>query len=98
MITDYSSVFFDFAYMCKPVIFYQFDEKEFREKQYAEGYFDYHKTPLGKCTDNLQEMLSLLQNEIENGMTGNGEEEIKKIFPLWDTENCKRNYEAIREI
>ncbi len=96
MITDYSSVFFDFAYMCKPVIFYQFDEKEFREKQYAEGYFDYHSTPLGKWTDNFQELLSLLQNEIENGMTGNGEEEIKKIFPLWDTENCKRNYEAIK--
>ena len=26
MVTDYSSVFFDFAYMKKPIVFYQFDE------------------------------------------------------------------------
>ena len=44
MITDYSSVFFDFSYMRKPVIFYQFDEKKFRKAQYAEGYFSYKNT------------------------------------------------------
>ena len=48
LITDYSSVFFDFAYMCKPIIFYQFDENEFRQKQYGEGYFDYHKSIFGE--------------------------------------------------
>lgn len=31
LITDYSSVFFDMMYMNKPVIFYQFDENQYRK-------------------------------------------------------------------
>ena len=61
LITDYSSVFFDFAYMKKPVLFYQFDECEFRQKQYKKGYFDYHNTPLGYWTDNLEGLIDNLQ-------------------------------------
>ena len=38
LITDYSSVYFDIAYMRKPIIFYQFDEEEFRRKHYQRGY------------------------------------------------------------
>ena len=47
MITDYSSVYFDMFYMKKPVIFYQFDEEEFRSFHYEEGWFDYHNNPFG---------------------------------------------------
>ena len=36
MITDYSSVYFDMFYMKKPVVFYQFDEEEFRSFHYEE--------------------------------------------------------------
>lgn len=43
LITDYSSVFMDFAYMRKPIIYYQFDKEEYREKQYTEGYFKYER-------------------------------------------------------
>ena len=31
MVTDYSSVFFDMIYMKKPIVFYQFDEDEYRK-------------------------------------------------------------------
>lgn len=41
MITDYSSVFFDFVYQKKPCIFYQFDKKDFFEKHYNEGEFKF---------------------------------------------------------
>ena len=40
LITDYSSVFFDFAYMKKPCICYQFDKKDFYSQHYKKGYFD----------------------------------------------------------
>ena len=39
LITDYSSISFDFAYMKKPLCYFQFDYAEFREKHYPEGYF-----------------------------------------------------------
>ncbi|WP_161566531.1 CDP-glycerol glycerophosphotransferase family protein [Paraclostridium sordellii] len=52
LITDYSSVFFDFAYMKKPTIYYQFDQKEFFTKHYKAGYFIYEKHGFGPvCLD-----------------------------------------------
>lgn len=98
MITDYSSVFFDFAYMCKPVIFYQFDEKEFREKQYGEGYLDYHDTVLGSWSDSLPHTLELLEKQIISGIKPVEEAVIRQFFPLWDNQNCKRTYESIASI
>ena len=46
LITDYSSIYFDFAYMKKPLLYYQFDYDKFREGHYQEGYFSYKTTGL----------------------------------------------------
>ncbi len=95
MITDYSSVFFDFSYMKKPVLFYQFDEEEFRLKQYSEGYLNYKQTPLGKWTDNLQDLLANLEDIIKN-TDSFGIALYDKIFPYNDKCNSKRIYEEIK--
>ncbi|HBF86826.1 MAG TPA: teichoic acid biosynthesis protein B, partial [Clostridiales bacterium] len=95
MITDYSSVFFDFAYMRKPVIFYQFDEKEFRERQYKKGYLDYHDTVLGEWTGTNDELIAALERKLEGGIKEIPEETVKEFFPLWDERNCERIFEAI---
>ena len=97
MITDYSSVFFDFSYMSKPVIFYQFDEKEFREKQYAEGYFDYHHTVLGDFAATEKETLDLLETQLQGGILLKGEALTRSFFPLWDSNNNERIYEEIKK-
>ena len=93
MITDYSSVFFDFAYMKKPVIFYQFDEKEFREKQYAEGYFDYHNNPLGAWSGELKDCLNLLNAQLAAGCPDN--DNVSEFFEIYDDKNCERTFQAI---
>lgn len=93
LITDYSSIFCDFAYMKKPIIFYQFDEKEFREKQYLEGYFDYHNNPLGEWSGNIDECLNLLDKAIKNAFPKN--EKTGDFFRYTDTKNCERNYLAV---
>lgn len=95
MITDYSSVFFDFAYLGKPIIFYQFDEKKFRSGQYKNGYFDYHTTELGSWCDNIEQVLGCLNKNVENLATPN-QERAKKYFNYTDTNNCKRVYEEIK--
>lgn len=41
LVTDYSSIAFDFAYMYKPMVYFQFDQERFREGQYPSGYFRY---------------------------------------------------------
>ena len=96
MITDYSSVFFDFSYMKKPVLFYQFDEEEFRQKQYEKGFFDYKNTPLGKWTDNENALLEHLEEELAKGLLPLEDSAVESVFPLWDNQNCLRIYREIK--
>ncbi len=100
LITDLSSIFMDFGYMRKPMIYYQFDMEKFRKGQYQEGYFEYSRDGFGPvCTKLCQVEENLLKYAMNDLKI---EEEYRKreeeFFPLWDTDNCKRNYEAIKEI
>jgi len=58
LITDYSSIFFDFAYLKKPVIYTHFDYNEYRENHVPEGYFNYKNDGFGPiCNIFLFEIL-----------------------------------------
>ena len=49
LVTDYSSVQFDFAYLRKPVVYCQFDKEEFFSSHtYKEGYFSYERDGFGE--------------------------------------------------
>lgn len=98
MITDYSSVFSDFAYMKKPIVFYQFDEKEFREHQYEEGYFDYHSNPLGDWAGKLDDALKLVEEYLKTDYQHKHLKELENYFKYNDNKNCERTYFAIKEI
>lgn len=99
LVTDYSSVFFDFAYMKKPVIYYQFDVDEYRGKHYKEGYFKYERDGFGKV---LKDNYSVV-NELESILDKNCQIEslyLKKIddfFEYTDRNNCKRIFEVIND-
>lgn len=95
LITDYSSVFFDFAYMNKSILFFQFDEEEYRQKHYAQGYFDYRKS-FGPVCNNDYELIEELSGLLEcNSIDHKYLEQIRDFFPLHDNNNCKRVYEEI---
>lgn len=100
LITDLSSVFMDFAYMRKPMIYYQFDMEKFRKGQYQKGYFDYKRDGFGPVCENQEELEKAIEIAAKQNLEN---EEIYKqreeeFFPLWDRDNCKRNYEAIKKI
>lgn len=99
MITDYSSVAIDFAYMKKPVIYYQFDEERFRKAQYQEGYFSYRDAGLGTVCNSLNETVEVLRKIVENDFALSPEFEAahKEFFPIWDDKNCERTYKALIE-
>lgn len=98
LVTDYSSVHFDFAYMRKPVLYYQFDEEVFGKKHYMKGYLDYREMGFGNvCTqeaDAVSELTGMIDRNCrpEERFT----ERINSFFPLFDTGNCKRIYEFIK--
>ena len=63
LITDYSTVAFDFAYSNKPVIFYQFDYDEFYSKHYNEGPINHKKDLFGIKVYNLKELSEALKTD-----------------------------------
>lgn len=97
LITDYSSISFDFGYIGKPIIYVQFDYDEYRKKQFPKSYFDYHKYGFGPVCYDIKCTIKNIKNEIENDCT------LKKIyskrqksfFAFHDLNNNKRIYSEI---
>lgn len=100
LITDYSSIFMDFAYMRKPMLYYQFDYDKFRRGQYQEGYFSYKKDGFGPVCDTLAQVRETLDAAATAGLKNDSkyEERETAFFELYDENNCSRNFEAIKEI
>ena len=96
LITDYSSVFFDFAYMRKPVIFFHFDYAKFRKNHYAEGWFDYSHS-FGPVVKNQDELLTALKKYIENDFDMEAQylSYAEECFPFKDDHNTERVFNSI---
>lgn len=101
MITDYSSVAFDFAYLKKPVIYSQFDEESFYQNHsWGKGYFTYREDGFGPITTSVDETVDTLIDYIKHDCQMR-EEYVKKVddfFAYTDRNNRKRIYDAIMEI
>lgn len=100
LLTDYSSVFFDFGYMMKPVLHYQFDLEDFRKNHYQEGYFDYGRDGFGPVCTREDSFLDALEQLLENGCMLSGEYRgrIEEFFTIRDDQNCRRNFDAIYKL
>ena len=100
MITDYSSVAMDFAYMRKPVLYYQFDYESFRLGHMGEGYYDYHEDGFGPICKEESILLEELQQTVQRNyrMEETYLQRCEDFFYFHDREYCKRNYEAIKEL
>lgn len=99
LVSDYSSVIFDFAYLGKPVMYYQFDrERFFKEHTYTKGYFDYYKDGFGEVVCDEEEMVELIIDYIKNGcnLKDTYDERIHSFFKYQDRNCCKRVYEHIK--
>lgn len=97
LVTDFSSVFFDFAYMQKPVLYYQFDEVEYRAHHYAQGYFDYRRDGFGEVVTEESELVDLLEQYLKDDCRFKPQyrQRIQGFFPLNDMHNCERIYNEI---
>ena len=100
MVTDYSSVALDFAYMKKPVVFYQFDVKRFREAQYEAGYFDYETSGLGTWCESEEDVLDTVEKSVEAGFTVDEafERAHAEFFPRYDARNCERVFRKLVKV
>ncbi|MDD6467363.1 MAG: CDP-glycerol glycerophosphotransferase family protein [Erysipelotrichaceae bacterium] len=101
LVTDYSSVPFDFAYLRKPVIYCQFDVEQFFEGQvYTKGYYDYEKDGFGPVCSTVDETVTAILQSIENDCQLQKEysQRVNSFFQYDDQKNCERVYEAIMKL
>ena len=97
LVTDYSSVFFDFCYMKKPVIYYHFDQEEYRNKHYKEGYWSYERDGFGPVLKDCKNVVNEIYASVKRGfaLTPEYREKADRFFVPYDTNNCKRLYDSI---
>ncbi len=102
MITDYSSVAFDMAFLNKPSIYYQFDEESIFSggHAYTKGYYDYRTHGFGPVVTDQESLLFELDKMLSNDGKPNLEilQRISDAFPYRDGKNCERVYQAISDL
>lgn len=96
-ITDFSSTFFDIAYMKKPAIYFQFDEEEYYKTHYEKAYFDYNENGFGPVVDNVDDCIVIIKNVLMNDCKVSEQylKRINEFFTINDNNNCKRIFDEI---
>ena len=108
LITDYSSVAFDFAYLKKPIIYYQPDD----DYHHGKSYFDFEEMGFGRVIKSEEKLKSLLRLGARSTrykdlfdfyyLINNCEMElvymfrVEKFYKFIDNNNCKRVYNWIK--
>ena len=100
LVTDYSSVFFDFAFMKKPLAYWQFDSERFFAEQYGKGYFRFDEDGFGPLCTQKEEVIRFIEDEFRNGMAVE-EKYAKRVehnFSEFSTDHSQKTYEAVLKL
>ncbi len=96
LLTDYSSVFFDYKVLNKPVIFYSYDIDEYRDELRG-FYFNYEKEvpgPIVKNTEAVIEEINKIDSDLNN-YSCSDKGFVQKYCSLEDGNSSKRVVEKI---
>ena len=99
LITDYSSVAYDFYYLDKPIVFFQFDKSEYEEK--VGSYVDLDKDLFGKQAKTVEncvnEIIKISENNFhyDKFMKQKSDKLKNKFLKYVDKKNCERVYDEI---
>jgi len=101
LVTDYSSMFFNAAYIERPVVYFQFDRDLVNAGWHAgrRGYFDYERDGFGPVTLTVDEAVTAITKIVESGPEPDPLylERIRSSFPDRDGRCCERVANAIIE-
>ena len=97
LITDYSSVAFDFAYLKKPVIYYQYtDDYHF---DLNKSYFKYESMGFGDVIKDENDLIGKIKYYVSNNsqMEDKYRNRVESFFRYNDNNNSKRVYDWIKK-
>lgn len=99
LITDYSSIYFDYLLLDRPIIFTPFDINEYL-KEDREFYYDYEEITPGPKAKNWDEVINYIDENITNPDKFRGaRERVRKIFHKYcDGKSNQRVYEEITNL
>ena len=94
MVTDYSGIQFDFAYMRKPLVYYHPEELE---AHYEEGSFHYDTMAFGEIVKKRDELVDLLIDYMKSGcrMKDEYRKRADDFYEFSDRNNCQRIYDEM---
>lgn len=97
LVTDYSSVYFDYLLLDRPLVFFPFDEEQYLSED-RELYFDYDETTPGPKAESFEELLDHLGNAVASGDTHAADRERVRVafFDHTDGRSAERVVEAIQ--
>ena len=98
LITDYSSVAFDFAYLKKPVIYYHYSNDYHFDLE--DMYYDYETMGFGEICKDEDALIDFVIGYIENECKIKDEysKRVDEFYEFKDRNNCKRVSQAIENI
>jgi hypothetical protein len=100
LVTDFSSVAFNAAYLDRPVVYFQFDEDVVLGGGHVgrAGYFDYRRDGFGPVTTSTEDAVRETVAALDHGADPASpyRERIAATFPDRDGSCCARVFEAIR--
>ena len=96
MVTDYSGVQFDFAYMRKPLVYLHHNDIP---QHYEEGTFHYDTMAFGEIVHTNDELIDTLIEYMKNDCTMKPEykQRADDFFAFSDHNNCQRIYDDMIE-
>ncbi|NFL35651.1 CDP-glycerol--glycerophosphate glycerophosphotransferase [Clostridium botulinum] len=90
LITDYSSLFYEYSYLEKPIIFFAFDLKDYENKRgFYYNYIDY--VP-GEIIFTIEELISRIN---QNSLVNKSKEFKEQYFDYRDGNSCERIVENL---
>lgn len=97
LVTDYSSVQFDVAYLGTPVVYCQFDAEEYSSGHSAFSWFQPAQDGFGPVAGDVQGTVTAVQRYAEAGFVREERyaERVSAVFAHQDRRNCERLAQAI---
>lgn len=102
MISDYSSVTSEMAYIERPVIYYQFDRDAFFSKGHVwrPGYFDYERDGFGPVSVDENDVVQQIEQILRNGRYPEDKylDRMREFFAFHDGGCCERVFDQIQSL
>jgi glycosyltransferase involved in cell wall biosynthesis len=97
LVTDYSSMAFNAAYLDRPVVYFQFDRDRVLGGEHvgSRGYFEYERLGYGPVVEDADAAVDALVTAIADGLAPEYQRRIADAFPSRDGRCCERVTEAV---